>query len=418
MPGAARRCATARSRNPPKTVSSAATKRLHVAQDLRAQQLGEHARGTADRRRDDSQVGAPAGLRRRGEEPDEPPVEERPEPGGRVEEVQRGPARRGVDDDEVPALGSASRGPQLAELLHRHVLLRAGEGARHAPGRRGWRRSARPSPGSACCSMTSSKVRFMSSIIASSRPPAAASTPGHRARRVVELAQAHRLGEPPGRVDRQHDDLAPALGRAQRERRRRRRLADPAGAAADDDPGARVVEQRVDVEGGRLARRSRAPVSCHPCSCSSSARSYSAPRSIPPGSAGSSAIGRPTPARSVRSAPLELHAQGVVGALPDQPVGEPRQPGVLGRPPAVDAPPMPAATRPATTSSRSSRPAPARPRSASARTGSRTMLTITQPSGRPRRRSSADGVLRLLDRHLLEQRDQVDDGLRASAAAS
>ena len=96
----------------------------------------------------------------------------------------------------------------------------------------------------------------MSSIIASSAPPAAVSTPDDRARGVVERLDAHRLGEPAGRVDGEHDDLAPALGRAQRERRRGGGLADAARAAADDDPGARVVEQRVDVErGGRRRRR-------------------------------------------------------------------------------------------------------------------------------------------------------------------
>ncbi len=64
---------------------------------------------------------------------------------------------------------------------------------------------------------------------------------------VVELGQPHRLGQPTGRVDREHHDAAPALGGAQGQRRGGRRLADTTGAGADQD--LRGVEDRVDVHG-------------------------------------------------------------------------------------------------------------------------------------------------------------------------
>ena len=52
---------------------------------------------------------------------------------------------------------------------------------------------------------------------------------------VAQLAQPERVGEPPRRVDRQHRHLAPARRHAQRDRRRRRGLAHAARARADAD---------------------------------------------------------------------------------------------------------------------------------------------------------------------------------------
>jgi hypothetical protein len=75
---------------------------------------------------------------------------------------------------------------------------------------------------------------------------------GDGARRVVQLAQTERLGQPAGGIDGQHDRLAPGLGGPQRERGRGRRLADPAGAAADDDLDRTVGQDGVDVEVGGL----------------------------------------------------------------------------------------------------------------------------------------------------------------------
>ena len=93
--------------------------------------------------------------------------------------------------------------------------------------------------------------------------------PRHRARGVVELDQAHRLRQPPGRVDREDDDPPPRSAARSAERGGRRGLADAAGAAADDDPG------RRGRRGARRRRARRAPAapasrpgrvaaSCHP----------------------------------------------------------------------------------------------------------------------------------------------------------
>jgi hypothetical protein len=95
----------------------------------------------------------------------------------------------------------------------------------------------------------------------------------HRARDVVQLVQAHRLREPARRVDREHDHPAAALGRPESDRRRRRGLADAPGAAADDHPGAGVVEQRVDVEDRRLPGGTALGAHATACSTRMSARS-------------------------------------------------------------------------------------------------------------------------------------------------
>jgi hypothetical protein len=73
----------------------------------------------------------------------------------------------------------------------------------------------------------------------------------HRPRGVVQRGQAHRLGQPARRIDRQHHHMPAAFGGPDTQRGRRRRLAHPAGTAADDDAGPRVVEQPVDLEAVR-----------------------------------------------------------------------------------------------------------------------------------------------------------------------
>ena len=138
---------------------------------------------------------------------------------------------------------------QLAELLHRHVLLRAGEGAGECYGRRGSSRI--------CCGLLRRRARLddlVEGALHVEHHRVEASAVGvadalDRAGDVVELGETHRLGEPAGRVDRQDADLAALLGRPQRQGGRRRGLADAAGAAAHDDLGAAVGEQRVDVDG-------------------------------------------------------------------------------------------------------------------------------------------------------------------------
>ena len=145
----------------------------------------------------------------------------------------------------------------LAELLHRHVLLGARRTSSTWRGRRGSPGSAGPSPGLAWLSTTSSKVRFMSSIIASRLPPRSGSTPA-TGRGVLSSSSipidwaSRRAGSIVSTTT-----LRPSLGGPQGQRGRGRGLADAARAAADDDPGARVVEQRVDVERGRRPVRAR-----------------------------------------------------------------------------------------------------------------------------------------------------------------
>src|SRR5262249_42708010 len=65
--------------------------------------------------------------------------------------------------------------------------------------------------------------------------------------------QTQRLGEPLGRVDRHHHDVAALLGGPQRKRSCGCRLADPAGTADDEHLRGGVLEQLVDVQAGRRA---------------------------------------------------------------------------------------------------------------------------------------------------------------------
>ncbi|GMA86535.1 hypothetical protein GCM10025868_17850 [Angustibacter aerolatus] len=129
----------------------------------------------------------------------------------------------------------------------------------------------------------------MSSIIASSRP--APESPVTSRGVLSSLLDAECLRQPPGRVDGEHDDPASALGGTHPERRGGGGLADAAAAAADDDAGRGVVEQRVDVEAAGsdpLAAAAGRRGHAIPWVRSIAARPYSAPRSTPPGSAGTS----------------------------------------------------------------------------------------------------------------------------------
>ena len=153
---------------------------------------------------------------------------------------------------QVPSR-SASRA-QLAELLHRHVLL----GARERAGDR-----LVEGVGQDLRGLVGGGVRLDDLVEGAlhvehhrvQRPAGLVADAGHRARGVVELGEPERLGQPPRRVDGEHDDAAPGLGRAQAERGRRGGLADAAGAAADDDAGGGVGQQGVDADARRAAVR-------------------------------------------------------------------------------------------------------------------------------------------------------------------
>ena len=193
------------------------------------------------------------------QQPQEPAVEQRAQVLGRVEEVQRRAGRGSVDHDEVPAAVRLRLGVQLAELLHRHVLLGAGELRRQGHIELVLQDRAAFS-GVECAITTSSKVPLH---VEHHRVQAAAGRGvdhRHRPRRVVQLADTERLGQPTGRVDGQHDDLAAGLGGAYRDRGGRRGLADAAGAAADDDLGLAITDDLVDVE-ERHGRRPAPPTS-------------------------------------------------------------------------------------------------------------------------------------------------------------
>ena len=194
------------------------------------------------------------------QQPDEPAVEERRQPLGRVEEVERRPRRRRVHDDQVVGAVRLGVALELAQLLHRHVLLGTGERARQRDVERVLQDLLAPSPaspGSPRPRRRSASCRASSRRASPRAPPSPDA--GDRTGGVVEGLDPHRLRQPARRVDGEDDDLAAALGGAQRQGRRRwwscRRLPEPQHTMI---PVARVVEQRVDVERCRRGRSERA----------------------------------------------------------------------------------------------------------------------------------------------------------------
>ena len=81
------------------------------------------------------------------QQPDEPAVEERREPLGCVEEVQRRPRRRRVDDDQVPAAGARARRRAAGRASPSPCTPGCRRTSSTARRRTGWPGSARPSPG-------------------------------------------------------------------------------------------------------------------------------------------------------------------------------------------------------------------------------------------------------------------------------
>ena len=159
-----------------------------------------------------------------------------------------------VDDDQVVGPGRLGVPLELAELLHRHVLLRARERARQRDVEGvledllGLLRG-----GLALHDLVEGPLHVQHHRVEAAAVVGGAADADDRPRGVVERLDAHRLGQPAGRVDGEDHDLPAALGGPERQRRGRGGLADAARAAADDDAGGGVVEQRVDVE--RLRRR-------------------------------------------------------------------------------------------------------------------------------------------------------------------
>jgi hypothetical protein len=229
-----------------------ADERLRVLEHLRAQDLGQRAGHHGEPGVQHLHVRHP-GPGRDGQQPDQPAIEEPAEPLRRVEEVQRRPAGRGIHHDEVPLVGV----PELAELLHRHVLLRPGE----ARGQRLVERVGQDLRGPVRVGVRLDDFIERPLHVQHHRVQAAAAggvDAVHRPRGVVQGGQAHRLGQPPGWVDGQHAGLPAAFGGAQADRGRGRGLADAARSAADDDPGPPVIDDPVHVQ---LHRAHAAPCS-------------------------------------------------------------------------------------------------------------------------------------------------------------
>ena len=184
-------------------------------------------------------------------------VEEVHQPVGGLEEVERVAGGRGVEDHQVPPLVRA----QLQELLHRHVLVAAGEGGGDVPVEAV---AEDPLAGRGVGRVAGDEGVERALHVEHHGPqrPAARGRGSEareldRARLARELVEAEARGEAPRGVDGADEHAAAGAGRAQGERRRRRRLADAAGAAGHQDAlrGERPLERR----GGRGAGGIRRP---------------------------------------------------------------------------------------------------------------------------------------------------------------
>ena len=144
---------------------------------------------------------------------DQPPQQPRGEEVGhplrRVEEVERVPGRRGVDDDEV-VVARASGSRRAAPW---RCSRGSGRTDRRCSGRAGWRGSRPASCASgAWWRMRASHDSLVSSMAAHSSPlgPQARGTEGLVGDAVLDVADAvepERVGQPLGRVDGEHQHL-------------------------------------------------------------------------------------------------------------------------------------------------------------------------------------------------------------------
>ena len=163
----------------------------------------------------------------------------------RIQEVQRVARRRGVHDHQIPAVF----GQQLAELFHRHVLLRAGQ--------RGGNRLVKLVVQNRLCAFGSGVLDHHlvegAAHVEHHREELAGYLGGerHALRRVAEIADAQRLRQPLGRVDRQNNHGAAVLRRAQRHGRGGGGLTDPTRAAAHHDTIGGVLENAGDIQSRR-----------------------------------------------------------------------------------------------------------------------------------------------------------------------
>ena len=202
-------------------------------------------------------------------------VEQAGEATRRVEEVERVPGRRRVDDDEVEAAAVV----QLVELLHRHVLLRARERAGDV--------AVEAVVEDAGGLLVVARVRLHQlverglgveheRVEATTRRGVAVGIPAlarDLVRRVRQVLEPERVGEALGRVDGDDDRVATAARALDRERRRGRRLADAAGAAAQDDVP--LFDELDSVRSRRLTRSTSSAIAPMPSTSSSASSSIS-----------------------------------------------------------------------------------------------------------------------------------------------
>src|SRR5439155_3128597 len=182
----------------------------------------------------------PARREVRAHEPfDDLAVEEVGDPARGLEEVERVARRRGVDHDQVVAAALGQR----AELLDRHVLVRAREALREV--------LVEP-VGEDAVARLGRRVPLDEGI---PRPLLVEHHRGERALRrealgaevlgrdvafpAAERREAERAGEPAGRVDGQHDGTPPFERPPEGQRRGHRRLAEATAAGGDADLMAR-----------------------------------------------------------------------------------------------------------------------------------------------------------------------------------
>jgi hypothetical protein len=128
---------------------------------------------------------------------------------------------------------------QLVELLHGHVLLRAGQGGGEALVEAVGQDALRllVVAGVAFDHLIEGAAHVQHHRVKAARLPQLRSPAAHRTRLVGEQVQAERLRQPPGGVDGEHAGASAGLRAAQRQRRSGGGLADPARAAAHHDAG-------------------------------------------------------------------------------------------------------------------------------------------------------------------------------------
>ena len=240
----------------------------------------------------------------------------------------------------------------------------------------------------------------MSSIIASQLAAGRRVDARHQARGVVELGEAHRLGQPAGRVDGQHHDRAALLGRAHAPAPRRSSSCRPRRTRSRRRCGC--------ARSPMHACRGRAPAGCWPGSCGTLLRRGARParrarrgRRPRPAAAARTSAGR-APSAVRRSAFSSATRSACSRASSSSASTTPSRT------------PTPAASSPpATTSRGSSRPLAAAVSSACLeQRRAHRVDDDRRRRGSPAARQLLDRVARLLHRHLLEQGHQVHGGLR------